>query len=74
MVSRVISFPSRWCIFTTARGAAAFGAMKQSLLCRQHIGLITPPNLQSRLLDGAAKRKRRSLAKSTNIHRQGEKD
>jgi hypothetical protein len=34
--------------------------MIQSLLCLQQIGVFASPNLQSRLLDGAGKRKRQS--------------
>jgi hypothetical protein len=47
----------RGVIFATARRPVAPGAMKQSLLCRQHMGLLASPNLQRRLLDGAGKRK-----------------
>jgi hypothetical protein len=45
-------------VFATARSPIAFGSMIQNLLCRRNIGLLALPNLQSRLLDGAGKRKR----------------
>jgi len=45
-------------IFAAARSLIAPGSMIQSLLCRRHAGLVALPNLQSRLLDGAGKRKR----------------
>lgn len=45
-------------VFATARGPVAPGSMEQGLLCRFHIDIVTRPNLQSRLLDCAAKRKR----------------
>ena len=48
----------RGIVCATARRQVAPGSMMQSLLCRQHVDLLTLPNLQCRLLDGAGKRKR----------------
>jgi hypothetical protein len=45
----------RGIVFATARSPVAAGSMIQSLLRRQHVGLVALPNLQSRLLDGAGK-------------------
>src|ERR1035437_9944897 len=45
-------------VFALARGTVASGAMKERLLSRFHVRLFAVPNLQSRLLDGAGKRKR----------------
>ena len=64
-------FIRRGIVFATTRCAVAPGAMIQSLLCRQDVGLLTLPNLQSRLLDGAGKRKRQCPRQSrleSNIH------
>jgi hypothetical protein len=61
----------RGIVFATARCAVAPGAMIQSLLCRQHMSLFALPNLQSRLLDGAGKRKRQRPRQSrlkSNVH------
>src|ERR1035441_8688340 len=58
-------------VFATARSAVASGAMKQSLLRCFDIGFFAQPNLQSRLLDGASKRKRQRPRQSrleSNIH------
>ena len=68
--SRLCSFHHR-SIFATARGAVTSGAMKQSLLRCFDIGFFAQPNLQSRLLDGASKRKRQRPRQSrleSNIH------
>src|SRR5208283_1693725 len=56
----------RGIVFASARSPVAFGSMIQSLLCGQHMGLLALPKFQSRLLDGAGKRKRcqRSLKTS----------
>src|ERR1035437_453777 len=51
-------FIRRGIVFATTRCAVAPGAMIQSLLCPQDVGLLAFPNLQSWLLDGAGKRKR----------------
>jgi len=62
--------PSQHCIRHGAPPVAS-GSMNQSLLCRRHVGLFTFPNLQSRLLDGAGKRKRQRPGQSrleSNIH------
>jgi len=42
-------------VFATPRGPIAPGTMPQGLLRRFHVGLFAPPNLQSRLLNGARK-------------------
>jgi hypothetical protein len=47
----------RCIVFAAPRGAVAFGAMIEGFLCRRHIGLFSLPDLQSRLLDRAGKRK-----------------
>ena len=44
-------------VFAPARGAIAAGAMQQRLLRRSFIGLLAFPDFQSRLLNGAGKRK-----------------
>jgi len=43
----------RGTILAAARGPVAPGSMFQSLLSHRHVSLISVPNLQSRLLDGA---------------------
>jgi len=48
-------FPSRHDI---RHGAPPNCTMKQRLLGRRHVGFLSMPNLQSRLLDGPGKRKR----------------
>src|ERR1035437_8974918 len=61
----------RGIVFATARSPVASGSMNQSLLCRQNVGLLALPNLQSRLLDGAGKRKRQRPRRSrleSDIH------
>jgi hypothetical protein len=61
----------RGAVFATARSPVALGPVIESLLCRQHLGRITSPNLQSRLLDGAGKRKRqrpRQTRPESDIH------
>jgi hypothetical protein len=44
-------------VFAPTCGAIAFGTMQQGLLRPFDVGGFAPPNLQSRLLDGAGKRK-----------------
>jgi hypothetical protein len=52
-----------WClfhrgsVFATARRLVASGAMNQSLLGRDCVSFFASPNLHSRLLNGAGKRK-----------------
>ena len=61
----------RGIVFATARSPVARGSMIESLLCRQHVSLLALPNLQSRLLDGAGKRKRQRPRQSrleSDIH------
>jgi hypothetical protein len=41
----------RGIVFATSRSSVALGSMIKSLLCRQHVGRLALPNLQSRLLD-----------------------
>src|SRR6185437_1802092 len=58
-------------VFAATRGPVAPGSMIQNSLCRQHIGLLTLPNLQRRLFDGAGKRKRQRPRQSrleSDIH------
>jgi len=58
-------------VFATACAAIAFGAMKQGLLRGFDVGPLATPNFQSRLLDGAGKRKRQGpgqLGLETKIH------
>ena len=61
----------RGTVFATAGSPIARGSMIESLLCRQHVGFLALPNLQSRLLDGAGKRKRQRPRQSrleSDIH------
>ena len=61
----------RGAVFAAARSPVAPGSMIQSLLRRQHVGLLAVPDLQSRLLDGAGKRKRQRPRQSrleSDIH------
>ena len=65
-----ICFPSRYRI-RPPRGPVAPGSMMQGLLCRRHAGLVAVPDLQGRLLDGAAERERQRPGQSrpeSDIH------
>ena len=55
----------RGTVFAAARSPVAAGSMIQSLLCRQHVGLLAVLKLQSRLLDGGGQ---------TNANAQGGRD
>ena len=61
----------RGIVLATARRLVAPGSMKQGFLCRRHVSLFASPDLQGRLLEGAAERKRQRPGPSrleSNVH------